>query len=290
MAFVIQQMALGLTVGAIYSLAGLGLTLLFRTTGVVNLAQGEVMMIGAFIGMSALATLNGSLLLALLAVALVTGFLGLLTYFLIYRPLASRPVVQMIMATVAMSMILRIVGYLGWGASAYRFPAIFGEGAVRLGSIRITTQSLWVFVLATLVMVILHIFLTRTSMGTALRASAQDPIAATLIGIEAERMSLVAFCSSFALGGLGGVLYAPLTYVVFDMGLLLGLKGFTAAAIGGMGSIPGAIIGGFLLGIIEQVSAAYLSSQYRDVIAFTLLMVILVARPTGILRQGVVKL
>jgi branched-chain amino acid transport system permease protein len=272
----------GLMIGAIYALIGIGYVILIKAMDLINIAQGEMVMIGAFIGYYVYVLFKLPFVIAFIAAVILTGFFGICLERIFYRNMRQPTLMNLIVATIAVSILIRNGSMLVVGSDSLVFPPIFGSEPIRVAGLNLIPQHLFVLVMCVLLMVFLQIFFYRTKVGIALRAVMFDPETAKLMGINVQRSISIAFGISAGIGGAAGVLIAPLTYVVFDMGAI-GIKAFGAAVLGGLYSIPGAVVGGLLLGLIDNYTAAYVSSAYRDVIALSILILVLLIRPEGIL-------
>lgn len=274
----------GLPIGAIYALVALSYSLIYASSGVLNWSQGDMVMLGAYVGFTVFQFLTLGFTPALLISMTVVALAGLLVQRLILRPLRSRqaPPINVVIATLGVAIISRNLALVIWGPDAQSVPAPVSYQPLSLGVLKITPQDLLIVAVAIGLMLILQYFLRKTKEGKALRAVAQDRYAAALMGIDSERSDGVAFATSAAMGAAAGILVAPIFFVTFNMGAGIGLKGFVAAVIGGLGNIPGAIAGGFFLGIVESLASGQISSGYRDAITFALLILVLWLRPSGL--------
>jgi len=284
---IIQQIFFGITVGATYSLVALGFSMQFRAMNLLNFAHGESFTMGAFIGLLCHVFLGLPLLLSWVVTMAACGIIGIIIEFVAIRPLYKAPPLNLFICSIGLAMILRQVWNILSGAVAYKFPPTLSETPVSIVGISIVPEQIWVIGMAVLLMFGFEQFLKKTRTGKAMRAVAQDPYTASLMGISVLRMKSLVYAVSTMLGGAAGILFAPLAYVTFDMGLWNGIKGFICAIFGGIGSIPGAILGGFVLGLIEQFNSSYISSLYKDVISFSILIIVIALRPKGLLiRPG----
>lgn len=275
-----QYLATGLTVGGVYALIGLGFVMVYGATRVINFAQGEFVMLGA-LGMATLSGRGVGVVPAfLLSVAGVAALAVLLERVAIH-PLRGAPPLAILIVTIGASIALRGGALVVWGTDPLGLPPFSAGPPVTLLGAVIVRQALWVLAIAALVFVGLWVFFTRTYAGTALRACALNPRGARLMGIRVERAHRFAWALSGALGATAGAVIGPITYATYDMGLMLGLKGFVAAVLGGLVSPPAAIAGGFLLGVLESLSAGFLSSGYKDAVAFLILILICLVQVAG---------
>ena len=281
----LQSLFSGLTVGAIYALVALGFAIIYNASRVINFAQGEFVMIG---GMAAAVFVDAGLPLPLSIVAAVgLGMLvGLLLEKLAVEPARGAPVVTLIIITIGASILLRGLAALVWDKKIRPLPAFSGEAPLMIGGATLLPQTLWVLGTTLAAVAALWWFFNRTLSGKAMLAVSHNRLAAQLVGISVRRVLLVSFGLSAALGALAGVLIAPISFTAWDVGVMLGLKGFAAAMLGGIGSGPGAVAGGLALGLIEALGAGYLSSAYKDVFAFVVLLAALVFLPNGLAGRG----
>jgi branched-chain amino acid transport system permease protein len=277
----VQFLLTGLTVGAIYALVALGFAIIYNASQVINFAQGEFVMIG---GMATAAFVESGLPLPLAALLAVGGatLVGLALEKLAVEPARGAPVVTLIIITIGASILLRGLASLIWDKKIHAVPAFSGEAPVRLAGATLLPQTLWVLGTTVVTVALLWWFFNRTLTGKAILAVSHNRLAAQLMGISVRRVLLVSFGLSAALGALAGVLIAPISFTSWDVGVMLGLKGFAAAILGGMGSGPGAIVGGLALGLIESLGAGYLSSAYKDVFAFVIILAALIFLPDGL--------
>jgi len=282
-----QQIINGLALGGIYSLIAIGWTVVFGIVGLINWTHGEVFMIGAFTGYFLVAKLRMNLLLALLLSMVTSGLVACTINRLAYRPLRMSPRLASFITALGASTFLRYLAALLWGPEARAYPPTFRFEVLtlRLGgaTLSVNTLQLFIFAVTLGIMVILQWFITRTLMGKAMLAASQDFEMLGLMGVEAERLVDLTFAVSGLLGGAAGVLVGVLYAIDPIMGAMAGLKGWAVAVLGGIGSISGAMLGGLMLGVAENLASAYISSGYRDVIAFLVMIFTLVVRPTGLM-------
>jgi branched-chain amino acid transport system permease protein len=277
----LQFLLSGITVGAVYALVALGFTIIYNASDVVNFAQGEFVMLGGMITVFASAAGLPLPLAAIIAIIATAG-VGVALNKLAIEPARGAPVVSLIIITIGASIFIRGATQLVFDKQIHRFPAFSGDQPILIGGATILPQSLWVIAGALTVFVCLWLFFTRTLIGRAVLATANNRVAAQLVGINTNYVMTLSFAMSAAIGALAGVLVTPITLTSYDVGLALALKGFAAAMLGGMGNPKGALVGGLLLGILEAMTAGYISSQYKDAAAFVVILAVLFAMPQGL--------
>jgi branched-chain amino acid transport system permease protein len=281
----LQFVVSGLSTGCIYVLIGLGLITIYNVTGVINLAQGEFVMLGAMLAVTFGQTLKWPLIAAFfVAVRLVTVIGALVERFTIH-PARRAPEVTLIIITLGTSIALRGLALIFWGTTPYSLPE-FSPGApfTILGAV-LSRQRLWIMGAAAVVLIVLYLFFEFTLLGKAVRACSINHQAAALAGINGETMSLLSYALSAALGAIGGIIIAPLTLVSYGMGAMLGLKGFVVAIMGGLVSAPAAVVGGRILGVMESLASGLLSSGIKDGVAFVVLVLVLLGRTAPFLNR-----
>ncbi len=281
---VAQYLVSGLTLGSVYGMIALGFTLIHNATGIVNFAQGEFVALGALIALSCARAGLPMPLAVLTAVAAVT-LVGAALERGAIRPARSASVISLIIITIAASILLRGLAMWIWGPDALPMRPFSGQRPILLGQASILPQHLWIIGIVLATMLGLWALGERTQVGKAMRACAMNREAALLVGIPASRMVMLSFALSAMLGGLAGAIVAPLAMGQYNMGIMLGLKGFASAILGGMGNPVGAVLGGLLLGTLESLGAGLLWSGLKDAIAFGIMLVVLVARPAGLLGR-----
>jgi len=294
-----QQLTNGLTVGGIYALIALGYTMVYGVLKLINFAHGDLFTIGAYLGLTLLVSLGlmdhlgpiaGVLVLALLVMGLL-ALVGALLERAAYRPLRESPRLSAVVSALGASIFLQNTLMLIYGARFQVYPQdILPETALNLFGVDIPVIRMLILFASLILMAALYLFIQKTRIGTAIRAAAIDQNAARLMGIDVNRVILIVFLVGPALGGVAGLMVGLLYgQINFTMGWVYGLKAFTAAILGGIGNIPGAMVGGLLLGIIESLGAAYISIAWKDAIAFFILILILIVRPTGLLGERVAE-
>ncbi len=280
-AALVQYLLAGLTLGAIYALVALGFAIIYNASHVINFAQGEFVMIG---GMATASFIDAGLPLPLSIVVAVgvAACVGLALEKLAVEPARGASVVTLIIITIGASILLRGLAGLVWDKKIHAVPAFSGDAPIAIAGATLLPQSLWVLGVTVAAVAALWWFFNRTLTGSAILALSHNRLAAQLVGVSVRRVLAVSFGLSAALGALAGILIAPITFTSWDVGIMLGLKGFAAAILGGLGSGPGAIAGGLALGLLEALGAGYLSSAYKDVIAFAIMLAVLVFMPGGL--------
>ncbi len=288
MAELLQFISSGLTVGAIYALVALGFTLIYKSSDIINFAQGEFVMLG---GMTTVfLTLAGvSVPFAALIAIIVTTAIGLALHRFAIEPARGASPVALIMITIGASIFLRGLAQIVFDRRFHSLPPMFGADPIQLGGAAILPQSLVVLASATAIVTLLWLFIDRTLLGKAVLATAANRLAARLIGIDTRRIVDLSFAVSAAIGAIAGILITPIALTSYDVGTLLALKGFAAAMLGGIGSAPGAVVGGLVIGMIEAFAAGYLSSHYKDAVAFLIILVVLVFIPQGLFGRAKVE-
>ena len=301
----LQQLINGLTLGSIYALVALGYTMVYGILGLINFAHGEIVMIGALISLAVVKLLLDAglpsvwVVLGGLSVAvLVCVALGLTIERVAYRPLRQASRLAPLITAIGVSIVLQQLAMLAWGRNYHSVPVLLPAEAHDFFGARITDLQLIIVAVALTTMLGLWLLISRTRLGRAMRATAENPQVAALMGIDANRIIAVTFAIGSALAALAGVLVSANYGIAhYHMGFMLGLKAFTAAVLGGIGNIAGAMLGGLLLGVIEALGAGYigdltggfLGSNYQDVFAFFVLIVVLIFRPSGLLGEKVAE-
>jgi len=281
-----QYLVSGLSTGAIYALIGIGFAIIYNSTEIINFAQGELVMLGGMFTLFFLESMHLPLPLSILLAVLSTTAAGVLFERLTIRPLKSPTPLSLIIITIGGSILIRGIAMLVWGKDTHALPAFSGSDPISVGSATILPQHLWIFALTVVAIVMNKLFFQYTITGKAMRACAVNRRAAGLVGIDVRRMVLFSFAISGGLGSLAGIIVAPLTMTSYDVGIMLGLKGFCAAIIGGLSGGVGTVLGGLLLGILESLGAGLISSGYKDAIAFIILLLILFIRPQGLFGRA----
>ena len=280
----------GLSVGGLYALFALGLVLIYRTQGIVNFAHGELLMVGAFIGYTAFELLKLPYVVSFILAIVLGGFLGALIERVAFRRIAEQSHTTLAMVAVGMSVLLKGAVRVPFGSDVYTFPPAFGTaGAIKIGPALIAPQNVLATGVAILLTVALFIFFRVTTMGKQMRATQQNVTGARLVGINTDRVFSVTWMLAAALGAAAGVLAGPITFLFPDMGTTFLLKGFAAAVLGGFDSVLGAVVGGFLVGVIEMLFGGYVSTAFQEVSPFVIIIIVLFIKPYGLFGRAPVR-
>ncbi len=305
MDILVQQIINGLTLGSIYALVALGYTMVYGILGLINFAHGEVVMIGALSSLAVVRPLSAAgmpaplaALVGLAVAVLVCMLLGFTIERVAYRPLRNAPRLAPLITAIGVSIVLQQLAMLLWGRNYYSVPLLLPAAPHQVLGAEITDVQLLIMAISALTMLGLMQLVNRTRLGRAMRATAENPAIAGLMGVNANRIISLTFVIGSALGALAGVLVSANYGIAhYNMGFILGLKAFTAAVLGGIGNLAGAMVGGVLLGVIEALGAGYigdltggfLGSDYQDVFAFFVLIIVLILRPSGLMGEKVAE-
>ena len=287
MSYFVDLVVVGLSIGMVYALVALGISLIYSGLDVVHFAHGEIYMIGAFIGLTLYNRFHLPFLAVLVGSMILTGLVGVVIERVFYRRLLrggggyTVAGMAMVISGFGMAIVLQNVAFLIWGPKPQPFPVTFGE-PIEIGDVTLPAAYIWIVATALGLMLALHLFLKKTRLGLAVRAVAGNKEIAYLMGINVPLTISVIFGIACALGAAAGVLIGPINYVFVLMGVGILIKAFAAAVIGGFGSLPGAVLGGLLVGVTESLGAGYLSGNYKDIYAFILLIIVLMVRPAGL--------
>lgn len=286
---ILQLLVAGIGTGSIYALIALGFNVVFKSTGAMNFAQGEWVVMGGMISALLFATFNSTALACLVALVIVT-IVGILSERIVIWPLRRPNPLLITMTSIGLAICTRSLVMMFLGKKPVGYPGFSKISTVVLGGVTIQVQTLWIVGLTIVFLAVMHLFFERSVLGKALRAAAADRDAAALVGVKVETMVMVSFAIAAFAGALAGAVITPLTLASYDQGVMFGFKGFSAAMLGGIGSLPGAVIGGLTLGLLEAFGSFYISSDFKDAIAFAVLLLILFVRPSGFIgRADVVK-
>jgi branched-chain amino acid transport system permease protein len=280
-----QYILSGLSNGAIYALIGFGFAIIYNATGIINFAQGEFVMLGGMLTVFFLTVIHLPLVPAIVLAILISTMVGISFERLAIRPLKNAKPLRLIIITIGASIFIRGVAMLIWGKDTHALPAFSGNDPLYFAGATILPQHLWIFAVTILIIIASRIFFNYSIVGKAMRACSYNAQAASLVGINVNNMVLLSFVISSAIGSMAGIIIAPLTMTSYDVGIMLGLKGFCAVIIGGMSSGLGTVLGGLLLGLLESLGAGFISASYKDAIAFIILLLILFVRPEGLFAK-----
>ncbi len=284
-----QYLVSGLTVGATYGLTGLGFTMIFNTTGIINFAQGEFVMLGGMMSVFFRSWLGLDLFSSIALAVAATAAVGAAMERLTIRPIQGTSPINLVIATIGVSILIRGAAMLLWGKDTFSLPPFGGSTPIAFMGAAIQPQSLWALAITLALLSALKLFFSTSIHGKAMLACACDRKAASLMGISVARMSLFSFALSALTGAVGGAILAPITMTSYDVGMMLGLKGFAACILGGLGSPFGAAVGGLCIGVMESLGAGYVSSAYKDAFAFIILLALLFVRPSGLFGKSGVQ-
>ncbi|MBW2265783.1 MAG: branched-chain amino acid ABC transporter permease [Deltaproteobacteria bacterium] len=279
----LQYTITGITVGSIYAMVAVGFNIIYNVTEAINFAQGEFVMLGGLVMVFLRVTLNIPVVFSLPMAILVVTVVGILLDRLAIKPIRKPSVLSMIIATIGASFLIRGAAMFIWGKNPFDLPPFSGRNPISLFGAVVQPQGLWVIGFLVIMVIVLTLFFDRTILGKALRACAVNPKASSLVGINVKHMVLISFALSAAIGALGGIVITPISLMEYDRGAMLAVKGFSACALGGIGSFQGAVTGGLLIGLIECLGAGLISSGYKDVFAMLVLLAVLFIKPSGLL-------
>ena len=281
----------GLTSGALYALVALGIVLVYKATGTINFAHGEFLMISGFLAYSLYVFAGLPYLVSILGAVLLAFLLGAIAERIAFRPLMRANMVSLVLATVGVSFILKGSGRMLWGGRGdyLAFPPLLPPNPIIIGEIILVPQQLVVLAGAMIVMVAFALFFRLTRIGKTMQATADNPKAARLVGIRVEQVHMLAFGVGAAIAGAAAALMAPITLLYPDIGFSLFIKGFAAAVLGGLNSMAGALLGGFLIGVIESLAGGYIATSFLEVSAFIVIMFTLIFKPRGLLGLNAVR-
>jgi Branched-chain amino acid ABC-type transport system, permease components len=277
---------MGISLGVIYGLIGMGMVLIFRSVGIVNFAQGDFLMLGAFASFALSKQLGLPIWTSLIITAVLIGLSGIVFQFVTYWPLRHAQDKAIVVSTLGASIALREMCKLIWGSTPQTIDTL-KSGVIQIGPATLQWQYIVIIVLSVIIMASIYILLEKTILGNIMQATAQDQYAASLMGIPIVAAIAFTFAISILITGVGGVLLAPLFSITNTMGVNAGTKAFAAVVIGGFGSVPGAVIGGLIIGITEVFGGTFISTTYKDTIVFVVLIISLMARPNGLFGEKI---
>lgn len=287
---ILQMILSGIAIGCVYGLIALGFVLIYKTSEVVNFAQGELMMIGAFVALTLIGVAWLPYWLAIVLTILIMALLGGAVERAVIKPVLGQPTFSIVMVTIGLGFFARgLVSFIpAWGTTTYNMPSPLSNKVLEFGGLAISANYLAVIVVTIFLCLALYAFFRFTRIGIAMQAISQSQLAAYYMGIPVKRVNTLIWCISAAVAAIAGILLAPITFVHANMGLI-GLKAFPAAVIGGFGSIPGAIVGGLIIGLVEALSGRYMADGWSDVAAYVVLLIVLVVKPNGIFGEQLTK-
>jgi branched-chain amino acid transport system permease protein len=280
----VQQLVSGTAVGCVYGLIALGFVLIYKATEVVNFAQGELMMLGGFFAFTFIGLLGLNYWIGFFLAVLAMAVLGAGVERAIVRPILGYPAFSIVMATIGLSFFARSIAGMIWGTDDLKIDTPFSAGVVRIGGLVLADDKLSVIVATVLLCIALYLFFSRTRMGIAMQATSQNMLAAYYMGIPVKRVFSLIWAISAAVACFAGILLAPIAFIHTNIGFL-GLKAFPAAVLGGFGSIPGALVGGVIIGVIETLAGFYLPQGWKDIAAYIVLLAVLMLKPEGLFGE-----
>ena len=281
----------GLVIGSIYGLMALGYSMIYKSSGLLSFVQGDIMTLGAFLGLTFYSYLGLPFVVSLLLTVLCAVAFGFALEKGVIRPLLNKNVmaVYIVLATIAISYIVQNGSMVAWGSITLNFPSIFGVSTIRIGNINVQPEAIMCIAVGFVCMLLLHFYMTKTRLGTSMRAASMDAMAAESCGIDVSLSTGLSWGLSAGLAAIAGILIGPIYGVYTTLGATIGRKGFSSAVIGGYGNMYGAILGGIILGLVETFSASLISSTYKNLIAYCLLLIFLLVKPTGIFNEKAVQ-
>ena len=283
---ILQLLLAGAAQGCVYALVALGFVLIYKATETVNFAQGDLMMLGAFLALTASSVMGLPYWAVILFSIVAMAAVGMLAERLVLRPVLGYPAFTVVMITIGIGYVLRGIVTMvpGWGTETYALPTPFSDAVLRLGGLVLPVQQLGVIVMTAMLCAALYLFFRFSRLGVAMQATSQNQLAAYYMGIPVRRVNMMIWGLSAAVAAFAGILLAPVTFVHSNMGFI-GLKAFPAAVVGGFGSVPGAIVGGLIIGLVEALAGFYLPEGFKDVAAYVVVLVVLLVWPSGIFGE-----
>lgn len=282
----LQQIINGLTIGGIYALVALGYSMVYSVLRIVNFAHGDIFMIGTFFGLTLCSSFGLPFYVSIIIAAILTAVLGCLIERLAYRPIHSKDGMSVLIAALGVEIFLQNLARKIWGSETFSYTGKLKTITYNIGNITISNIQILIFALTVVLLIVLYLLIYKSKMGIAMRASSYNMTTARLMGINTNRVIVFTFAIGSVLAGVAGNLVGIYYDAVYaSMGYSMGMKAFASAILGGIGSVPGAVLGGFLIGIVETLGTVYISSGYRDAYAFIVMIIILIVRPSGILGK-----
>ena len=276
--------------GCVYALVALGFVLIYKATETVNFAQGDLMMLGGFFALTASVIWGWPYWATILFAVAAMAAVGMLIERVVLRPVLGQPAFTVVMVTIGVGYVLRGVVTMipGWGTDTYTFPTPFADGTFKVGEVIFAVQQVTVIVMTAALVAVLYLFFRFSKLGVAMQATSQNQLAAAYMGIPVRRVNMMIWGLSAGVAAFAGILLAPATFVHSNMGFI-GLKAFPAAVVGGFGSVPGAIVGGLIIGLVEAFAGRYLPEGFKDVAAYVVVLAVLMVKPSGIFGETAKK-
>ena len=283
---VLQLLLAGVAQGCVYALVALGFVLIYKATETVNFAQGDLMMLGGFFALTASVIWGWPYWATILFAVAAMAAVGMLIERVVLRPVLGQPAFTVVMITIGVGYVLRgtVTMVPGWGTETYNLPTPFAEGTFKLGGVVLAMQEVAVIAMTAALVAVLYLFFRFSKLGVAMQATSQNQLAAAYMGIPVRRVNMMIWGLSAGVAAFAGILLAPATFVHSNMGFI-GLKAFPAAVVGGFGSVPGAIVGGLIIGVVESIAGRYLPEGFKDVAAYVVVLAVLLVRPSGIFGE-----
>jgi branched-chain amino acid transport system permease protein len=287
----LQQLVNGITLGGVYALIAVGYTMVYGVIQLINFAHGEIYMLGAFLAYTMVTVLGIPFFAAFILTIPICAFFGVILDFFAYRPLRKAPRLAALITAIGMSIFLQNLALMIWGSQIKSYPrellpTIFFRSALSFGDVSLSWLQIFILAVTVIFMAILHWIIHKTRVGTAMRAVSQDKVSSALMGIGVNRVISFTFAVGSAMGGMAGILVGLYYNAIFPtMGYIAGIKAFAAAVLGGIGSVPGAMLGGGVLGIAEVMGAGYISSEYRDGISYAVMIMVILFKPSGLIGK-----
>ena len=283
---VLQLLLAGVAQGCVYALVALGFVLIYKATETVNFAQGDLMMLGGFFALTASVIMGWPYWATIIFAVAAMAAVGMLIERIVLRPVLGQPAFTVVMITIGVGYVLRglVTMIPGWGTETYTFPTPFADGTFRVGEVIIAVQQVAVIVMTAALVSVLYVFFRFSKLGVAMQATSQNQLAAAYMGIPVRRVNMMIWGLSAGVAAFAGILLAPVTFVHSNMGFI-GLKAFPAAVVGGFGSVPGAIVGGLIIGLVEAFAGRYMPEGFKDVAAYVVVLAVLMIKPSGIFGE-----
>jgi branched-chain amino acid transport system permease protein len=276
----------GVAQGCVYALVALGFVLIYKATETVNFAQGDLMMLGGFFALTASVIMGWPYWATILFAVAAMAAVGMLIERIVLRPVLGQPAFTVVMITIGVGYVLRGVVTMvpGWGTDTYTFPTPFADGTFKVGEVIFAVQQVAVIVMTAALVAVLYVFFRFSKLGVAMQATSQNQLAAAYMGIPVRRVNMMIWGLSAGVAAFAGILLAPVTFVHSNMGFI-GLKAFPAAVVGGFGSVPGAIVGGLIIGVVEAFAGRYMPEGFKDIAAYVVVLAVLLVKPSGIFGE-----